>query len=424
MGRFDAFRWPAFRRYTIAWLFTSMGTRVQSVAIGWEMYARTGEALSLGIVGLMQALPTIALALPAGALADRMDRKRLMMISLGAMTVTSLGLALVAATDGATWLMYTILLLDASAVILGRPARVALVPGLVPRKVFPNAATWNIALMQISSVVGPAIGGMIVTVSVPVAFVVAAGSSLAFLVAVSAIKVRPVRRPVVVSAGSHLLEGIRFVSRARVILVTISLDLFAVLLGGAVYLLPVFAEDVFEVGARGFGLLRSAPAWGAMVMALGLALLPPIRRAGWALLLSVAAFGVATIVFGLTDSFWVAFAMLVLTGAFDNVSMVIRHTLQQLLTPDAMRGRVAAVTSIFVGASNELGGLESGVVAHWFGPVVSVVSGGIGTLVVVAAAALGSPKLRAIDRLADVEPVAWTPTGATRPDGARPAGSR
>jgi len=189
-------------------------------------------------------------------------------------------------------------------------------------------------------------------------------------------------------------------------------SLVAVLLGGAVYLLPIYAEDILMVGATGFGWLRSAPALGAFCMALLLIYLPPMKRAGWMLLLNIAGFGVATIIFGLTQSFWVAFVMLFLTGAFDNVSMVIRHTLQQLLTPDRMRGRVSAVTSVFVGASNELGGLESGLVAHWFGPVISVVSGGIGTLIVVVTAGLLSPDLRSLGGLHDTEPVDETTTDA------------
>jgi MFS family permease len=185
----------------------------------------------------------------------------------------------------------------------------------------------------------------------------------------------------------------------------ITLDLFAVLLGGAVYLLPIYAEDIFKVGATGFGWLRAAPAIGAFCMALLLIYLPPMKRAGWALLMNVAGFGIATIIFGLTESYWVALAMLFLTGAFDNVSMVIRQTAQLLLTPDHMRGRVSAVTSVFVGASNELGGLESGTVAHYFGPVFSVVSGGIGTMLVVAITAFVSPELRALKTLHDAKPI-------------------
>jgi MFS family permease len=203
-----------------------------------------------------------------------------------------------------------------------------------------------------------------------------------------------------------LLMGARFAWRQRLLLTTISLDLFAVLLGGAVYLLPVYARDILAVGERGLGWLRSAPALGSLCMAMLLAHLPPMRRAGRNLLLAVAGFGLATVVFGFSKSFWLSWAMLFLTGLFDNVSVVVRHTLQQLLTPDDMRGRVSAVTSIFIGSSNELGGFESGLVARVFSPVVSVVSGGIGTLCVVAITALASPALRRFGSMASVRPAA------------------
>jgi MFS family permease len=213
--------------------------------------------------------------------------------------------------------------------------------------------------------------------------------------------------------------GIQFIWKNKILLVMISLDLFAVLLGGAVYLLPIFATDILQVGATGFGWLRAAPAVGAFCMAVALIYLPPMRHAGRNLLLSVAGFGVATIIFGLSTSFWLSFAMLFLTGAFDNISMVIRHTLQQLLTPDPMRGRVSAVTSVFVGASNELGGLESGLVAHWFGPVFSVVSGGIGTILVVLGTAAASPELRAFGALHEAKPLEEEDEKAAAPS--RPA---
>lgn len=381
-----------------------VGTRIQSVAIGWEMYSRTGDALSLGLVGLAQALPTMLLALPAGYLADRFSRVKLNIISLAAMTLTSLSLAVISYRAGSVNLMYLILFLDASAVMLGRPARSALIPQLVPREAFPNAVTWNTSLSQISGVLGPAIGGVIVAFSVPFAYVMAATSSLIFIVFLAIIPIRVSKRPVGAASFTELVAGIRFVWNTRIILTMITLDLFAVLLGGAVYLLPIFAQDILKVGATGFGWLRAAPAVGAFFMALLLIYMPPMKNAGRALLLNVAGFGVATIIFGFSQSFWLSFVMLFLTGAFDNVSMVIRGTLQQLLTPDHMRGRVSAVSSIFVGASNELGGLESGVVAHWLGPVFSVVSGGIGTLLVVLAASYMSPQLRRFGSLTDTPP--------------------
>jgi MFS family permease len=403
---YAALRIPTYRAYMAGWFIALIGTRIQSVAIAWEMYQRTGEALSLGLVGLAQALPTMLLALPAGYLADRFHRPRLMMWSLAGMTVTSLGLALLSYQQGSIPLMYLLLFLDATAVILGRPARSALLPQLVPSRVFPNAVTWNTSLMQISGVVGPAIGGLVVIWSVPFAYVLAAASSLVYMAMLARLNLQHGdRRTPSGSAVENLLAGIRFVGRTRIILAMITLDMFGVLLGGAVYLLPIFAEDILQVGATGFGWLRAAPAMGALCMALLLIYLPPMRRAGWSLLLNVAGFGVATIIFGLSTSFALSFAMLFLTGAFDNVSMVVRQTLQQLLTPDHMRGRVSAVSAVFISASNELGGLESGLVAHWFGPVFSAVSGGIGTLLVVGATAWFSPELRQLGPMHEAKPV-------------------
>ncbi|MEZ4622097.1 MAG: MFS transporter [Caldilineaceae bacterium] len=269
---------------------------------------------------------------------------------------------------------------------------------------FPNAVTWNTSLMQISGVLGPALGGLIVAINVPSAYVVTALTSLLFMIMLSVFAFALMVRAGTASVGT-LLAGIRFVWNARILLTMISLDLFAVLLGGAVYLLPIYAEDILNVGATGFGWLRAAPAIGAFCMAILMVYMPPMKRAGWGLLLNVAGFGLATIVFGFSKSFWLSFFMLCLTGAFDNVSMVVRQTLQQLLTPDSMRGRVSAVTSVFVGASNELGGMESGLVAQWISPVFSVVSGGIGTILVVLITAFVAPELRNFGALHDTKPL-------------------
>jgi predicted MFS family arabinose efflux permease len=241
---------------------------------------------------------------------------------------------------------------------------------------------------------GPALGGLIVAWNVPAAYVITAASSLVYLLMVMRLKLPPEQKTASGASFQSLVAGMQFVWNTRIIFTIISLDMFAVLLGGAVYLLPIFAEDILQVGAEGFGWLRAAPAVGAFVLGVAMVYLPPMQRAGRTLLWCVALFGVATIIFGLSRNFWLSFAMLALTGAFDNVSMVVRQTLVQTLTPDEMRGRVSAVNSIFIGASNELGGLESGLVAHWFGPIFSAVSGGIGTILVVLGAAFLSPELR------------------------------
>jgi MFS family permease len=402
---YAAFRVPGYRRYMLGWLMALVGTQIQSVAVRWEMYQRTGEALSLGLIGLAQALPVLLLALPAGFLADRFDRRRVVALSLLGMTVTSIGLALLSWFSGPILLMYALLILDASAVALGRPARTALLPHIVPRAVFPNAMTWNTSMFQISSVLGPAIGGFVVAFSLPAAYLASAVSSLCFIMMLSGVPIRRGRKTIGEASRAAFLAGWRFVWRTRVILTIISLDMFAVLFGGAVFLLPIFAEDILEVGPTGYGWLGAAPAAGALCMAILLAHLPPMRRAGRSLLFAVCGFGLATIIFGFSRSFILSLAMLFLTGAFDNISVVVRHTLVQLLTPDHMRGRVSAVNSVFIGASNELGGLESGIVAHFFGPIIAVVSGGIGTLLVVAVTALASPTLRAFGAMHEVKAV-------------------
>lgn len=371
-----------------------MGNQIQSIAIGWEIYQRTGQALSLGLVGLAQALPTILLALPAGYLADRFDRRRVVIFSMLGTTLTSLALLALSIGKGPIVLMYALLALDATATCLGRPARTALVPLLVPRDIFPIAVTWNTSLMQMAWVIGPALGGFVVMFSVPAAYALSAASTLVFVLLLTRVAFRAEPERAEAPSLTTLLAGIRYVWRTRLILSLMALDMFAVLLGGAVYLLPIYAEDI----------LRAAPGVGAFCMAILLAYLPPMRRAGRNLLLAVAGFGAATIVFGFSQSFWLSLAMLFLTGAFDNVSMVVRHTLVQLLTTNRMRGRVLAVNYVFIGASNELGGLESGLVAHWFGPVISVVSGGIGTVLVVLGAAAGVPGLRRFGALHDARP--------------------
>ncbi|MDE0068821.1 MAG: MFS transporter [Caldilineaceae bacterium] len=390
---YAAFRIHDYRLYVIGWLVARMGTYIQSIAIAWEIYQRTGEALSLGLVGLAQALPLMVLALPAGLLADRYERRRLSIFSLLGMTATSLALGAFSIGEGPVLWMYALLFLDACMMTVGRPARTALLPQLVPAEVFPNAVTWNTSLMHIASVAGPALGGFVVAVSVPSAYIIAAASSLWFVVILSRVRFRPQDELLEPGNLETLLGGIRFVWDKRILFTLMALDLFAVLLGGAVYLLPIYAKEILHVGATGFGYLHAAPAVGAFCMAVAMVYLPPMKRAGRTLLLAVAGFGAATIIFGFSQNFALSWAMLFLTGAFDNISMVVRQTLTQLLTPDRMRGRVSAVSGIFIGASNELGGFESGLVAQWFGPVISVVSGGIGTILVVACTAALSPRL-------------------------------
>jgi MFS family permease len=414
---YAALRLGGYRLYASGSILSFMGQQMQSVAVGWEVATRTKDpALALSFVGLVGAIPVILLALPAGQLADRVNRKMLTMITLVLGALCSIGLMVVSYHQGPILYMYVLLLLAAIAGAMGGPARSAVLPQVVPVSVFSNAVTWNSSVFQISSMVGPALAGLIIgvgsirwfghtTPTLPLAYLLDAIFGLAFASLLLFVKLRPVENRREPASLKTLLAGIRFVVRNQIILATITLDLFAVLLGGATYLLPIYAASILHVGPTGFGWLRAAPAVGAFVMALLIAHLPPMKNAGRDLLLAVAGFGIATIIFGISTSFWLSLAMLFLTGAFDNISVVVRHTLVQVLTPDDMRGRVSAVNNVFIGASNELGGWESGLTAKFFGPVWSVVGGGIGTLVVVAATALIWPTLRTFGSLHDAKPI-------------------
>ena len=391
---YAAFRIRDYRLYLAGSVLVRLGGAAQGLAIGWEMYERTGQPFALGMVGLVQAAPMLLLTLFAGYLADRFDRRRLMVLSVAGAVLTSLGLAWMSWSAGPIVVMYGLLLVNSVALTLGRPARTALLPQLVPREVFENAVAWRTSAGQVAGVAGPALGGLIIAFSVPAAYVASAACKLVFIGCLARLTFSAGPRAAGSASLGSVLAGVRYVLRRKVMLAAISLDLFAVLLGGAVYLLPVYAKTILHVGKPGLGWLRAAPAAGAFAMALLLAHRPPMKRAGRNMFATVAGFGVATIVFGLSRSFWLSMAMLFLTGAFDNVSVVVRHTLIQLQTPDAMRGRVSAVSAVFIGSSNQLGGFESGLVAQLFSPVVSVVSGGVGTLAVVAVMAPLARQLR------------------------------
>jgi MFS family permease len=296
-------------------------------------------------------------------------------------------------------LLYGLLFFDATFLALARPSRAAMLPLIVPEAIFGNAVAWNSSLLQMGLVAGPALGGLVVAIYLPGAYIISAAGSTLFGILILRVKTPPRRNVREPMSLERLLGGARFVWRSRLVLAAISLDMFAVLLGGAVTLLPVYAKDILHAGPAGLGWMRAAPAIGAFCVAMLLAHRRPFRRSGHALLLSVAGFGAATIVFGFSQNFWISLLSLFLIGAFDNISVVIRHTLVQVLTPDELRGRVSAVNSLFIGASNELGGFESGLVARAFGPVVSVVSGGAGTILIVAAVAVRFPRLRRYGRL-------------------------
>lgn len=400
---YAALRHRNYRRFMLGWLLAIIAVQVQQVAINWEVYKRTDDPLSLAMVAGALAIPNILLAIPAGYLADVFSRRHLILASAIGMGITSILLAIVSYYEAPVYYIYILLLLEGSVMTLGRPARQAILPALVPAGVFPNAMMWNSSMFQISSVAGPALGGLILTISLPAAYIFAAFGSLAMVVAILLVQVPRVKRPPGAASFRTVLEGLRFLNRKRIILAAISLDMFAVLLGGAEYLLPIFAKDILGVGEVGYGWLRAAPAIGALGMAMLLAHSPPMKHAGRAMLWAVVGFGGATIVFGFSQNFWLSMAMLFIIGASDNISVVVRHTLVQVLTPDEMRGRVSAVNGVFISASNELGGLESGVVAKLFGPIIAVVSGGIGTIITVSAIAWLSPGLRNFGSLEDAK---------------------
>ncbi len=408
-----AFRFPGFGRFFLGGFLIHIGVAAQGVAIGWEVYLRTDSAFALGLVGLVQAVPMFLLSLPAGYLADVYDRRRLMMLGLGGTTLTSVALAVVSLREGSIPAMFGLLFLDACFHRLAGPSAATIVPLLVPPSALENAIKWRSSLFQIASVVGPAAGGVIIAFSVPGAYVFSALTTTVFLALLATLRLPAAARSRPGRMLAQLREGLAFVWRQKLILGTVSLDMVAVLLGGATYLLPIFARDLLAAPwglspEQSLGILRAAPALGAGTMALAMTRFPPLRRAGRSMLLAVAAFGAATVVFGLSRSFWLSFAMLFLTGLFDNISVVVRHTLVQLRTPNELRGRVSAVNSMFIGASNELGGFESGLVARFFGPVVSVVSGGLGTLAVVALWSRMFPGLRRFGSLSGSEDQAGT----------------
>lgn len=398
---FAALRFRDYRLYTLAVLLATMGYQMQSVAVGWELYERTASAFALGVVGLVQVIPVILLSLPAGQIADRFERKYTVIWTMVMLAICSLGLAVLSYRQGSITLIYTCLGLGRVARAFNQPASEALLPQLVPLSVFSNAATWHSSSFQLATVVGPTLGGLIIALqnSATGVYGLDAALSLASLGLVALITSQRSTHTIESVSLKTLAGGIQFVWQHQVILAAIALDLFAVLLGGAVTLLPIFAKDILHVGASGLGWLRAAPSIGAVLMALTLAYLPPLRQAGKTLLWAVAGFGIVTIIFGLSHWFWLSLLMLALSGAFDNVSVVVRRTLVQVGTPDYLRGRVSAVSAVFIGASNELGGFESGLAAALLSPAIAVVAGGIGTIIVVLVVALLSPEIRRLKSL-------------------------
>ncbi|WP_155798644.1 MFS transporter [Sorangium cellulosum] len=399
-----AFQSRDFRVYAAARLLATMAYQMQSVAVGFQVYDLTRDPLALGYVGLAQFLPIAGLSLAAGHTADRFDRRGILAICYFTSSLAALALFLLARSPAPDLsAIYAVLALLGTVRAFQGPAGASLLPALVPAAHFQNAATWQSTLWQVGAIGGPSLGGLLygawrAPAPVYMAASLALAAACASLLAVRARTGRMEKRPPSLATA---LAGLRYVYRKKILLASISLDFVAVFLGGAVALLPIYATDVLHVGPQGFGVLRAAPAAGAGLMAVVLAFRPIRRRAGRKMLFCVGLFGLATVVFGLSRSFPLSLIALTVIGATDMVSVVVRMTLEQLATPPEMRGRVSAVNMVFVGASNELGELESGTLARLVGTVPTVILGGLGTMAVVLLWGWLFPELREVDRLED-----------------------
>jgi MFS family permease len=439
---YAALSYPTYRRYLIGSFLALFGRQMTTVAVSWEIYQWTHSATALGLVGLLNVLPVLALSLPAGALADRVDRRRVIGLAAAGGIVLTLLLATVSwqharipdqpwlrasnhfiariaavferhadlqsldFTQPALPLVYLLLLAMAVLRIIGWPARSAIIPLLLPARALSNAITWNSSTFEIATMAGPALGGFLVAkTGFPAVYLLDASLSLALVLLLTRVRyLTPPQPSTTRRTWRSLLAGADFIWRKKVILGASSLDLFAVLLGGATTLLPIYADKILHVDAIGFGWLRAAPSIGAFSMAMWLAHRAPLRRPGLALLWSVAGFGLATVAFGISRWYALSLVALFFTGAFDNVSVVVRQSLVQLLTPDSLRGRVTSVNQIFIGSSNEIGALRAGLMAALVGPVAAVVIGGAGTLAVVAIIARAIPPLRQLPPMDSLKP--------------------
>src|ERR1700691_2190495 len=396
-----------FRRYLGAGFLAILAFQIQSVAVSWQIYNIAHTPLALGYVGLFQFIPMMACTIPAGHLADRFDRRLILVISYLVSALAAGGFLTLALTGTVViWPFYAVLTVVGAARAFAGPAAQSFVPLLGPQDQFPQAVAWNSSTSQVAVIAGLAIGGAIYILGPAADYGVCLALFAAVAFVIFGIQSRSARdeKEADTTIFERITAGVAYVWRKPLILGAFSLDLFAVLLGGATALLPVYARDILHVGPLGLGVLRSAPALGAAMLGLALGQRALSRRAGLAMFACVAIFGVATIVFGLSRNFALSTAALFVLGASDMVSVYVRTTLTQLATPDAMRGRVSAVNRLFVGASNELGEFESGVTATWFGTVPAVVIGGVGTLVIVAVWYRLFPSLREVDRLSEVTP--------------------
>ncbi len=397
-----AFRYPDFRRYLLARLLTTLSSEMQSVAVGWQIYSITHRPLDLGLAGLAQFLPSVCLFLITGHVSDRVPRKWILLACSLSFSLCSLSLLVFALHHISTvYPIYAVLLLNGTVRAFNAPAAQSFLPLILPRSIFANGVTWNSSAFQVSTIAGPMIGGILygVTGSPQYVYATAMLAYLAGTWALSGVKPAASERSMNEDLGQRVLGGLRYIWHNKLVLGAMSLDLFAVLLGGAVALLPVYAREILKVGAVGLGFMRSAPGLGALITSVFVAHWPLRRNAGRAMLWCVFAFGLITVIFGISRNPALSLAMLLLLGSADTISVIVRSTMIQLSTPDAMRGRVSAVNMVFIGASNEVGQFESGVTAQWFGTVPAVVLGGVGTMAIVCLWAWIFRDLRNLDRL-------------------------
>ncbi len=398
---YAALRHKNYRRFAGGFLLSSTGLQMLSLAVAWEVYERTDDALHLGYIGLARAAPVIVLALPAGHLIDTFDRKKVLALTQVAFAAVVAGLAVASALQAPLWITYALLMLSGCARVFNGPSRATLLPQIVPAQDFHNAISWNSGVFQLSAVCGPILAGLMLkqfNAAWPV-YVVTAATCLVFAFLALALKPAPSKRNTDPWSVRGVTAGLSHLWTEKTIFAAITLDLFAVLLGGATALLPIYAKDILHTDEVGLGILKASAYVGAFLMALWLAHRPAFARAGPVLLWSVACFGITIILFGVSTNLWLSAAALAVGGALDNISVVVRHVLVQMRTPEELRGRVSSVNSVFIESSNELGAFESGLVATYFGPVVSVVSGGIGTVLVVAAVAVFIPQIRRLGKL-------------------------
>ncbi|WP_058187634.1 MFS transporter [Terracidiphilus gabretensis] len=433
----EAFASRDFRLYQLARVAGILGAEAQSVAVAWHVYAMTHRALDLGYTGLALFLPAIVFLLPAGHVADRFDRRKVILICYCLQLLCSATLlAITLAGVHSVWPIYAVLFTIGSGRAFSGPASSALIPHLVPEGQLVNAITWGGAIFQFANTAGPAVGGLLFTLPLAhllphhpgltheftgagIVYLFTLLAQIWFITLIANLHVRPGRMEHRAASLKVVFAGFQYVRSMPLLLGAFSLDLFVVLLGGAVALMPIFAQEILHTGPRGLGMLRAAPAVGAMITSLLLARFPLKRHAGRRLFIAVAVFGIVTIIFGLSRSLWLSLVALAISGAADMISVIVRGSLLQLATPPEMRGRVSAVNSLFLGASNEFGEFESGVTAQWWGAVRATVIGGIGSLCVAGLWAAFFPSLRQVDELSAEKLRAQAPT-ETEPQIAEP----